>query len=654
MAGGLLGAMTAPARALAGPILAKELRVSSRRRRNYVLRSVYLAAMTVFIGLVWIAAVQSFTGGPDNSRAYRIAQMATAGRTIVASIVWFQFAAVLIATVIMLSTSISEEIDRRTLGVLMSTPVTSLQVVGGKLAAKMLHLVMLLATSLPLLAVVRVLGGVPWDYIVSGLCITLATAVLFAAVTMFFSILFRRAFVCMLLSLLVLGAIYAALPLLASLTVIAFFGDSPDEILSAVTTVLVGYNPFASLGVRTIIFSEPRAATGMPFAFHWWTNCLVSLALAAVILGLCVLMVRRAGLKLAGATGAPGRPPKRKGPPAAAVATALGAAVRPGEATSPPPAGTPPSAPAASAPPPSAAAVPATRRRRSAGIRPVGDRPVVWRELRAGWTRRRTMLRVVIGLALLILLAVYVLAGLADMLDDFVFQVLMMAAYVIIGIVAVVVLSATPVTAEKEAGSWDILLCTPLSDGHILAGKLAGILKRSAPLWLPSLLHTLAFVLVGVFHPVLLVCLPMIIVGASAVLAGGGLYFGSRVKKTTTAVILNLALAFAMWVALPGVLALGAETMPSGRARRAVEHAVEFAVDANPVFQVGILIEASIDLWGGVFGYSHDCNWCISNMGAGKSLAYIGLWTGVYVLLGALLAWRAKCRFRRRRRSAPR
>src|SRR4030042_6235539 len=42
---------------LTGPIFDKELRVSSRRRRNYVLRFLYILLLTVFIGVAWLAVV---------------------------------------------------------------------------------------------------------------------------------------------------------------------------------------------------------------------------------------------------------------------------------------------------------------------------------------------------------------------------------------------------------------------------------------------------------------------------------------------------------------------------------------------------------------------------------------------------------------------
>jgi ABC-type transport system involved in multi-copper enzyme maturation permease subunit len=109
---------------LTGPIFDKELRVSSRRRRNYVLRFVYLALLTIFLALVWFEEV-SYRG----AAVYTVSRMARAGQSIILTIVWFQFCATQLAAIIMLSTSISDEIYHRTLGVLMTTPINAFQIV---------------------------------------------------------------------------------------------------------------------------------------------------------------------------------------------------------------------------------------------------------------------------------------------------------------------------------------------------------------------------------------------------------------------------------------------------------------------------------------------------------------------------------------------
>ena len=42
---------------LTGPLFDKELRVSSRRKRNYFLRFVYVGLLTVFVAIVWESSV---------------------------------------------------------------------------------------------------------------------------------------------------------------------------------------------------------------------------------------------------------------------------------------------------------------------------------------------------------------------------------------------------------------------------------------------------------------------------------------------------------------------------------------------------------------------------------------------------------------------
>jgi len=197
---------------LTGPIFDKELRVSSRRRRNYVLRFAYLAILTVFVVLIWNSMVR-FQG----AAAYRISRMSEAGLAVITTIIMFQFIATQLIALVMLSTSISDEIYNRTLGVLMTTPINSFQIVMGKLFSKLLQIILLLAISLPLLAIVRIFGGVPWDYVLSSLCITL-TAVIFAgSLSLYFSIKSRRAYAVILKTLFTLGTIYLFIPIMVVL-----------------------------------------------------------------------------------------------------------------------------------------------------------------------------------------------------------------------------------------------------------------------------------------------------------------------------------------------------------------------------------------------------------------------------------------------------
>ena len=106
-----------------GPIFAKELKIMARQRRFYMLRAVYLMILVALMGLVWVEVMPEM----DARRGQMAARMARAGKTIVVFIAWFQFIGLQLVTVVTMSNAINEEITRRTLPTLMTTPITSAQ-----------------------------------------------------------------------------------------------------------------------------------------------------------------------------------------------------------------------------------------------------------------------------------------------------------------------------------------------------------------------------------------------------------------------------------------------------------------------------------------------------------------------------------------------
>lgn len=644
-------AASLPAR-LVGPIFTKELRVSSRRRRNYVLRGVYLAALTLFVVLIYLATVRWDESG---SYAGRIRDMVRAGKTIISSVVWFQFCVVQLVTVVMLSNSISEEVYHRTLGVLMTTPIHSAQIVIGKLLSKMLQLVTLLAMSLPLLAIVRVLGGVPWDYVIAGICLTLSTSVFIAAVTMFYSILFRRAFVSILLSLGTLLALYMLVPMLIALVMLAMQFNDQEFLQGVALPVILHGHPYYALGALTVSVFEPRAGAMISggIGFHWWINCAVMLALAAGVLSACVAMVRRAALRQA--AGATGAGPSSAPPAPAVVKPPIAVAVA-----------APAAAPALAAPePPAPAAILQPVQDAPAGpVRPLRGSPVIWRELRAPMMRRRLLLRILLGVGALMVIAIYALVAAIDhgtAWTDSDVHAVFLCAEVILSTVATAILAATGITAEKEAGSWHLLLSTTLTDRQIVLGKLVGVLRRCLPVWLLPIGHVLLFVAIRVFwmayhtrppnfvHPILLLYTVLIMVSVVGLLAGAGLYFGARFKRTTTAVIMNLSLAIALWAAVPGLLALATEVPSRWGIRRTMEDLTEYTIDANPVYQAVMLAERTCGRRAQKDLDEMSYYWeAVDARSFGETLAFLAACSGGYVAVGAFLAWSAKRRCRRK------
>jgi ABC-type transport system involved in multi-copper enzyme maturation permease subunit len=575
---------------LTGPIFDKELRVSSRRRRNYVLRFAYLAFLTGFLALIWVRAMQ-YSG----SSVYRISRMAQAGQAIIAYTVWFQFCVTQVVAVIMLSTSVSDEIYNRTLGLLMTTPISSFQIVMGKLFSKLLQLVLLLAISLPLLATVRVFGGVPWSYVISSLCITLTTVIFVGSLSLFFSIFARRAYVVIIVTCLTVGILFAGLPL-------GLYGlwDVMGTTISE-RSLLAGLflpNPYCNLFLNTTMMIEPRAMAGAPVSY-WPLHCGIMLAASAVVLSAAVITVRKVALRQAtGQLGVFFRK-RRAGKNATRASTG--------------------------------------RQDFTAATRRVIGPPVLWKELRFPMLgRRKAVTLIAVFIALVLLLITYALCAEKRMLDDEETHMLYTTIFLGLGMLFTIVIPSTCITSEKESRSWPLLLATTLDDREILFGKFVGIQWRCLPAWLFMFGHIMFFTLSGLIHPVAVIQVGIVVAGIVVFLSGTGLYFSIRAKHTTTAVMMNFALAAAIWIVLPFLIVLVAQTTRGG------SDLVRAYMTTHPLIHTIVIMTGTAD--GGALD---DYDWMGFRMGVVKSTIWMLACMVGHMSLGLLFAWRAKCRFRR-------
>ncbi len=557
---------------LTGPIFDKEMRVSSRRRRNYVLRFLYIGLFTFLVASVWLERIVHST-----SSVYQASRMAAAGLSIVTTILWFQFLAAQAIAVVMLSTSISDEIYKRTLGVLMTTPIGSFQIVIGKLASRLLQIVLLLAISLPLLAVVRVFGGVPWDFLLCGLCVTLTTVVFVGSLSLFFSIFTRQAYAAIIQTILTMGFLFGGIPVL-----VAFLTDrmySPTTIVRGLSYV----NPFVVMMIATEALVTARA---MPFV-NWPLHCAVMSGLTGLLLLLAMIFVRKAALRQAG-----------------------------GIVDS------------------------SHRANPQSTIRRVQGPPVLWKERRAplfGRRRLRRIAEIVSGVVILgLLLLTYGLCHRAKLLRDPEIHVMYGIVFFSVGILFTVVLPATCITTEKESRTWSLLLTTTVGNWEILWGKFAGAVRRCLPAWVLLFAHTLVFMVPGIIHPVAVVHLALLAVWVMFFLTSTGLYFSTRLRHTTTAVIANLGLAAGLWAIFPLFLAilLGVTNTHTD--------VLETYMDLNPFVHAGVIMNAAAHK-GGLGMY----DWMQKGMGnPSDATGWMALTFAVYASVGLAFLTRAASRLR--------
>jgi len=117
---------------------------------------------------------------------------------------------------------------------------------------------------------------------------------------------------------------------------------------------------------------------------------------------------------------------------------------------------------------------------------------------------------------------------------------LMLGLYWVV-MIRMAVFSAGSIAGEKEARTWPILLVTTLGDKEIIRGKVIAAIRRNIPLLLLYLvLICISYATLGIrMFPQILISLLITAVDTVCsilFLAGMGVYFGVRLKTTTTAV----------------------------------------------------------------------------------------------------------------------
>jgi ABC-type transport system involved in multi-copper enzyme maturation permease subunit len=527
---------------LMGPVLDKEMRVSSRRKRTYLLRSLYLLLLLLFVVLIWMEVIDTSI---YTNPVYQVSRMSEAGLIISTLIVRFQFLAAQIILGISLSTAISDEIYSRTLGVLMTTPITSVQFVLGKLFSKLLIVLQLILVSVPMLGIVRIFGGIPWMYILSSLYLTITTALVVGSIGLLCSIFCRRAYVSMIATVLTVGAIFG-LPALFFLIMIEIFDLDRTLGMPFIFNFFYVTNPYATYIFNSIHYVEP-GGVGQQIVHHWVLNGIVMLCLAAVLLCLAFILVRRAALaQIAGDQTTQSEAKRRR-----------------------------------------------TRPPRDIPLRTVSGNPVLWKECSApllGRRKKRMFCLIVAGLALVLLS--YILLGAMSFkpLNDEQTHLFYLYVFLGLGMLFSLIIPATTISSEKESNSWMILLASPLTARQIVWSKYIGSIRRCLPAWMFLFLHLVVFVSKGTIHPVALLQISMLSIGMIAFLTGTGIYFSHRFRHTTTAVIWNISFAAAIWLLIPFISIVFCNILPGSVG----DDLAEIYMDTNPFVQGVTVILATI------------------------------------------------------------
>ena len=216
-----------------GPVFARELVVGARRRRMYAGRAAFVGLLLLWMWSAWASiASQVVVEGRD---------LALLGKRFFEGMVAIQLAVVLLAAPAATAGALCIEKARGSLQHTFLTDLTAGEVVRGKLAAKLAPVLAVMASGIPVLALVGLFGGLDYAMLAGAYLVTAATATMAATVGLFLSVWARKAHQALLGAYAILAAWLLACVLLEP--VFWYLGIPPPVLGSWFSHLVVDTNP---------------------------------------------------------------------------------------------------------------------------------------------------------------------------------------------------------------------------------------------------------------------------------------------------------------------------------------------------------------------------------------------------------------------------
>lgn len=501
------------------PILLRVVGSGGKRVRHLWARVIYLV---VLFALMLILGANAL--GTERSLA-ELAKNAT--RTFYGVSIAQLFLMSFIAPVFAAG-AITQEKDANTFHILLTTPLSSAQIVLGMLFSRLFFVWALLLSGLPIFCITMLYGGVTWLEVRDSLLLAACTGLVTGSLAISLGVIrvgTRKTifsfFAGVAVYLIALGA-YG----------ISAFGWLPEAELGADQPWRMSWvaplHPFLALNVVTGATPAPPLYKLEHYGWPWswmlarpqYAYILLTTAASAVMIGLCLFFVRRSSKE--GEVGMLGR---------------MRAAVMRGES--------------------------GERRKKP---RHVWSNPIAWREAATrGSAGGRSAMRwaylvggVVAGIGLLIAHE-QSRWGLSPARPEIVRTWLTVLIWIELAVVLLIVTNtaATTLTREKESQTIEMLLTTPLTSRYIIEGMGRGLVSFVLPLLIAPTATILVFSIADLFRgdaaPIpgaatrslavttieATVLAPMLMVAFCSLAAMIGLHFSLQAKKTVQAVMIS-------------------------------------------------------------------------------------------------------------------
>lgn len=281
------------------PVALKELRGRMRGPRAFVVLTAYVALMSLFavtLYLIYTASstlTLSTTGG-------------VIGKLIFGGVLAVELFLVCFISPSFTAGAISGERERQTFNLLRTTLLPARRIVFGKLLSSLAYVVLLMMVAIPLQSLAFLMGGITAEEVGLSLLILLVTALLYAAVGLYFSAVTRRTLTASLLTYSFALVFTVALPLvvlvLFGLLASADLPPLPEAVFTYLVQALSALSPVSTTVQSEVVLQQyglrlAHSATlsngaRLLIPAPWLAFSAVYLVLSIALVGLTVRAIR--------------------------------------------------------------------------------------------------------------------------------------------------------------------------------------------------------------------------------------------------------------------------------------------------------------------------------------------------------------------------
>jgi ABC-type transport system involved in multi-copper enzyme maturation permease subunit len=244
-----------------GPVFAYESLLNARRWQVYAGRSFFVLVMLIGMTIVWLTRNHLGAPAPAVLPAYK--QMAKLGEWFYYAMAGIQVSLVMLAAPAAAAGSICMDRARGTLLHVMVTDLSDMEIILGKLSARLAPVIGLIACGVPVTCLSALLGGIDFGAIAGLFVVSLALAVLVCTLALFISVRAAKTHEVLMAVYMILGLWLLALPIWGGLSSGGRIMAPPAWFQKANPYVLV-FAPYYKPGFAEIV--DFAAFTGVALA----------------------------------------------------------------------------------------------------------------------------------------------------------------------------------------------------------------------------------------------------------------------------------------------------------------------------------------------------------------------------------------------------